>query len=132
MKLLLSDDLPPALSEGLNTIIQLSHDNYHVGHAFDLRADDGGNNLPWQVKAAERGWMVLTNFRDIEKHPQRLSAWLESHLVVFFPTAKFCACTFPARSAVILALIPELRKIYLARSGGAAYSIGPGKIKKIA
>lgn len=127
MKLLLDDEMPPALGEGLAPLIRFVIPAAEVAHrrAQFPRSAHGPN---WMKAAAPEGWLVLSNHEGIQKQPHVLKAWADSGLKVVFPTASHAKRPFHERAAILLLNLHSLRDIYTDASEQRFYMID-SKIK---
>lgn len=106
MKLLVDNNLPPALARGLHALFDGEH---HVEH---IRAKFGTGSLPdedWIERlGAEGGWSVLSGDRNIAKRKPSRAAFLRANLIGFFPLPAVLALPLTGMAARLLIVWPLL------------------------
>ncbi|MCW2242908.1 PIN-like domain-containing protein [Azospirillum canadense] len=131
MKLLLTEEFPPAFAGGINKIAQLDQCNHCIGHIDEVYPQPPHTGSSWFHPALRDGWMLLTMISDIKSHPQNLALWKSTGLVVFFPTPSFARLTFPSMAASILGQLSKLADVYSQRNDGGTYRLDPTHIRML-
>lgn len=121
MKLLVDNNLPPALARGLAEIMAGQDEVIHI------RAKFGTGSLPdeaWIDRLGkEGGWSVLSGDRRIATRRPSRHAFLAAGLVGFFPAPAVMRLPIERKAARVLTLWPKLVAIS-ASAGSGCFEIG--------
>lgn len=109
MKLLVDNNLPPALGRGLGALFAGRHEIQHIKDKF------GTGSLPdeeWIERLGrEGGWCVLSGDRRIATKKPSREVFLRANLIGFFPAPAIMKWPLHAKAARVLTLWPAMEGV---------------------
>ena len=120
MKVLVDENLPPALARSLNALFNGKHDIIHVRERYG----PGVTDLQWIGElSAEGRWVVLSGDRRITRNKAEYHAFRASHLVGFFLSKGLYKSPLVKQMERILALWQTIEAQSELVQGGAMFEL---------
>ncbi|UHS64210.1 hypothetical protein HRR99_22135 [Agrobacterium vaccinii] len=120
MKVLVDENLPPALARSLDALFNGKHDIIHVRERYG----PGVTDLQWiRELSAEGRWVVLSGDRRITRNKAEYNAFRASHLVGFFLSKGLYKSPLVKQMERILALWQKIEAQSELVQGGAMFEL---------
>ncbi|NTJ43874.1 hypothetical protein G6L28_14825 [Agrobacterium larrymoorei] len=120
MKVLVDENLPPALARSLNALFNGKHEIIHVRERYG----PGVTDLQWiNELSAEGRWVVLSGDRRITRNKAEYNAFRASHLVGFFLSKGLYKSPLVKQMERILALWQTIEIQSALVQGGAMFEL---------
>lgn len=101
MKVVVDENLPPALARALNALFVDEHEVIHIRDRYGPRVTD----LQWIPELSSQGsWVVISGDRRIGRNKAELNAFRSSRLIGFFLAAGLQKAPLVKQAERILAL----------------------------
>ena len=129
MKVLVDENLSPALAKALNAIFAGEHEVIHIRERFGPGVED----RDWIERMSTDGrWIILSGDRRISKSRSTQTAFRNSRLIGFFLASALNSVRVTVQMQRILALWEDIEAISKSVAGGAMYELPiKGKIRQL-
>jgi hypothetical protein len=126
VKVVIDENLPPALARGLNALFSGEHDIIHIRDRFGTGAKD----THWiRELSAEGSWIVISGDRKIARVRAERVAFRSSNLVGFFLSRALTKAPLVKQAERILALWSTIEKQAQLVAGGAIFELPMRSLK---
>lgn len=120
MKVLVDENLPPALARSLNALFAGKHEIIHVRERYG----PGVKDIQWITElSAEGRWIVISGDRRITRNKTEYNAFRNSHLVGFFLSKGLYKSPLIKQMERILALWQTIETQSALVQGGAMFEL---------
>ena len=120
MKVLVDENLPPALARSLNALFAGKHEVVHIRERFG----SGVKDIKWITQlSAEGRWIVISGDRRITRNKTEYSAFRASNLVGFFLSKGLYKAPLIKQMERILALWHVIETQSTIVQGGAMFEL---------
>ena len=120
MKVLIDENLPPALARALNAIFAGEHDVIHLREKFG----HGVTDIEWIKTLTQEGsWVVISGDRRITRNKAEYHAFRNSRLIGFFLSAGLHKSRSIKQLERILALWDNIERVCDTVEGGAMFEL---------
>lgn len=120
MKVLIDENLPPALARALNALFADDHEVKHLREFFG----PGVKDSEWIPTLSREGrWVVISGDRRITRNKAEYHAFRNSRLIGFFLSAGLYKAPLVKQAERILALWPGIEKLAATVQGGAMFEL---------
>jgi hypothetical protein len=120
VKVLVDENLPPALARALAALFAGEHDVVHLRDRFGPRVTD----LEWiSALSGEGGWVVISGDRRITRNRAEYQAFRTSNMIGFFLSASLQKAPILKQMERILALWSVLEQQSALVAGGAMFEL---------
>lgn len=120
MKVLIDENLPPALARSLNALFVGKHEIVHVRERYG----PGVKDLQWITElSAEGRWIIVSGDRRITRNKAEYNAFRASNLVGFFLSKGLYKSPLIKQMERLLALWPTIEAQSALVQGGAMFEL---------
>ncbi|MBY3472089.1 hypothetical protein HFN78_14295 [Rhizobium laguerreae] len=120
MKVLVDENLPPALARSLNALFAGKHEVIHIRDRFG----PGVKDVEWIGQLSSEGrWVVISGDRRITRNKAEYNAFRNSHLVGFFLSKGLYKSPIVKQMERILALWQTMETQAAIVQGGAMFEL---------
>ncbi|MBX4938428.1 PIN-like domain-containing protein [Rhizobium binae] len=120
MKVLVDENLPPALARSLNALFAGKHEVIHIRDRFG----PGVKDVQWISQLSSEGrWVVVSGDRRITRNKAEYNAFRNSHLVGFFLSKGLYKSPIVKQMERILALWQTIETQSAIVQGGAIFEL---------
>lgn len=120
MKILVDENLPPALAKALSVIFKGQHEVVHLRERFG----PGVSDVEWINTLSQDGnWVVISGDRRITKNRAEYQAFRSSRLIGFFLSAGLQKSKSIKQMERILALWENIEELCTRVEGGAVFEL---------
>ena len=129
MKVIIDENLSPALAKALNALFGGEHEIVHIRQKFGPRVID----TEWIVQLSTEGrWIVISGDSKITKRKAEQAAFRNSRLIGFFLAPALNSAKVTKQMQRLLALWDDIENIAKLVAGGAMYELPiSGKIRQL-
>ena len=129
MKVVIDENLSPALARALNALFDGEHEVVHIRDKFG----PGVKDVDWIANlSAEGRWIVISGDTSIAKKKAEQAAFRNSRLIGFFLAHALNASKVAKQMQRLLALWEDIGSIAARVAGGAMYELPiKGKIRQL-
>ncbi|KAA3530776.1 hypothetical protein DXM29_01740 [Agrobacterium tumefaciens] len=130
MKVLIDENLPPALARSLNALFVGKHEIVHVRERYG----PGVKDLQWITElSAEGRWIIVSGDRRITRNKAEYNAFRASNLVGFFLSKGLYKSPLIKQMERLLALWPTIEAQSALVQGGAMFElpVGSARLKQL-
>ncbi|MGO6814936.1 DUF5615 family PIN-like protein [Rhizobium brockwellii] len=120
MKVLVDENLPPALARSLNALFAGKHEVIHIRDRFG----PGVKDVEWISQLSSEGrWIVISGDRRITRNKAEYNAFRNSHLVGFFLSKGLYKSPIVKQMERVLALWQTMETQAAIVQGGAMFEL---------
>lgn len=120
MKVLVDENLPPALARALNALFAGKHEVTHIRARFG----PGVKDVDWiRELSAEGQWIVISGDRRITRNRAEYTAFQNSNMIGFFLSSGLFKAPLIKQMERILALWPNIEQQTSIVAGGAMFEL---------
>lgn len=120
MKVLIDENLPPALANALQAIFKGQHEVIHLRARFGAGVAD----VEWITKLNQEGnWVVISGDRRITRNKAEYQAFRNSRLIGFFLSPGLYKAKSIKQLERVLALWENIEKVCSTVGGGAMFEL---------
>ncbi len=129
MRVVIDENLPPALARALNALFAGDHEVIHLRDRFGPKVKDA----EWIARLSDEGrWIVVSGDANIVRRKAEQAAFRNSRLVGFFFAPALNASKVSRQMQRLLALWDDIEIIASRVAGGAMYELPiKGKIRQL-
>lgn len=129
MKVIIDENLSPALARALNALFDGEHQVFHIRDKFGPSVKD----VDWIGSlSAEGRWIIISGDTNIARKKAEQAAFRNSRLIGFFLAHALNASKVTKQMQRLLALWEDIETVAVRVAGGAMYELPiKGKIRQL-